>query len=154
MTVTDDIRALLIADATLTGYLPGGIHDLPLDPADAVTGLAWKSHPVTGVKRIQPCAVLLEPQEVDSPVGRNPGRRLDSDIWPDLVFYAERSEWNAIELADQRAMNLLHGQRIGLADISATGYRARPLEADELPGHVWTTLRRYRGQMVRHLAGV
>ena len=58
-----------------------------------------------------------------------------------------------LDAADERAMELLHGLRVGTADIAATGYRARPLDADELPGDVWTTLRRYRVQMSRHIAG-
>lgn len=151
MTATDDMRAILAADVELGTYLPGGIFKDPLDPASDVTGVVWQANPITGVKHLVPCAVLLEPQEVDSPIGRNPGRRLDSDIWPELVFYAEASDMAVFEQADERAMELLHGQRIGLVDISATGYRARPLEAPELPGNVWMTLRRYRGQRSRHI---
>jgi hypothetical protein len=155
MTDTDDMRAILAADAEMTSYLPGRIWDRPLNPADPdMKDVVWVAHPVTGVKRLVPCAVLLEPQEVDSPFGLNPGRRLDTDIWPELVFYAPLSEWSAIEQADERGMELLHNQLIGTTDISATGYRARPLEADELPGDVWSTLRRYRGQRSRHIAGV
>jgi hypothetical protein len=91
---------------------------------------------------------------VDSPIGLNPGRRLDVDQWSELVFYAEAIDMAAtFDAADARAMELLHGQRIGLADISATGYRARPLEADELSGNIWTTLRRYRMQLSRHIGG-
>lgn len=154
MTTIDDMLAIIRADAELATLLPGGIHGSPLDPDDPETGQAWRAHPVTGVKRLLPSAVLLEPQEVDSPVGLNPGRRLDSDLWPELYFYAERADMAAtFTPADERAMELLHGQRIGLADIDATGYRAPPLNADELPGDVWNIFRRYRVQTVRHIAG-
>lgn len=155
MTVTEAMLAILRADAEFVALLPGGIHDRPLDPDDPETGAAWQAHPVTGVKRLLPSAVLLEPQEVDSPIGRNPGRRLDSDLWPELVFYAERADVSAtFGAADERGMELLHGQHINNADIMATGYRARPLNADELPGDVWTTFRRYRAQVSRHIARV
>lgn len=154
MSIVTEMLAILKADAALVALLPGGIFDQPLSPTDPVTGAAWQPHPVTGVKRLKPSLVMLEPQEVDSPVGRNPERRLDVDLWPECYFYAERAQMAAtFDLADQRVMELLHGLRIGNADIEATGYRARPLRADELPGDVWNTFRRYRVQMVRHIAG-
>ena len=155
MTITADLLAILRADAELTALLPGGIFGDALDPDDDVTGAAWQAHPITGVKRLRPAAVLLEPQEVDRPLALNPGRRIDVDLWPELVFYAERGDVPAtFGPADERAMELLHGIRVGLADVSATGFRARPLNADELPGDIWTTFRRYRVQTVRHIAEV
>jgi hypothetical protein len=155
MSVTDDMRAILAADATFMALLPGGLYGEPLDPASPVTGAAFVITPPSTVKRLRPCAVLLEPQEVDDPRGRNPERRLDAELWLELVLYAERGAMAAtFDPADVRAMALLHGQQLGLADVTATGYRARPLEADELPGNVWTTLRRYRARLVRHIAGV
>ena len=148
-----DILTILRDDPVMQSLLPGGIYDSPLDPDDPETGQAWQPHPVTGVKRLVPCAVMLPPQEVDHPLGLNPGRRIDVDFWPELVFYAERRRVeDTFDAADERAMELLHGRRIGLADIEATGYRAALLDADELPGDVWTTLRRYRVQTVRHIA--
>lgn len=147
--------AILRDDPVLHTLLPGGIHDQPLDPDDPVTGQVWQPHPVTGVKRLVPCAVMLQPQEVDAVFGLNPGRRLDVELWPELVFYAERRDMAAaFDAADSRAMGLLHTLRVGNADITATGYRAAPLDADELPGDVWTTLRRYHVQTVRHIAEV
>ena len=155
MTVTDGLRAILQADAGLATILPGGIYGQPLSPSDPVTGAAWVANSTTGIKRIRPCAVVLEPQEVDDPRGRNPERRLDSELWPEVVFYAEAAGMaTAFALADARVMELWHGRRIGLADIAASGYRARPLEADELPGNVWTTFRRYRVRLVRHIVEV
>jgi hypothetical protein len=152
--VLSEILRILREDALLSSILVGGIYDQPLSPTDPVTGAAWQPNPVTGVKRLKPTIVLLEPQEVDSPVGRNPERRLDSDLWPECYFYAERAQMAAtFDPADQRVMELLHGVQIGNADIAATGYRARPLRADELPGDVWNTFRRYRVQTVRHIAG-
>lgn len=154
MSIVTEMLAILKADAALVALLPGGIYSDPLSPTDPVTGAAWRAHPITGVKRLLPSIVLLEPQEVDSPVGRNPERRLDSDLWPECYFYAERPQMAAtFDPADQRVMELLHKLRIGNADIAATGYRARPLRADELPGDVWNTFRRYRVQTVRHIAG-
>lgn len=154
MSVTTDLLAILKADAALVALLPGGMYSEPLSPTDPVTGVAWQANAMTGVKRLKPSLVMLEPQEVDSPVGRNPERRLDSDLWPECYFYAERPQVAAtFDPADQRVMELLHKIRIGNADIEATGYRARPLSADELPGDVWNTFRRYRVQMVRHIAG-
>lgn len=155
MTIMDDLRTILREDDALTLILPGGIFATPLNPDDPVTGAAWQPHPVTGIKRLLPCLVVLDPQEVDSPFGRNPGRRLDTDLWPELVFYARRGDVTAtFEAADERAMALLHDLRIGTADVAATGYRARPLEADELPGNVMTIFRRYRVQRSRHIAEV
>lgn len=149
----DAVLAILRDDPVLAELLPGGIHDRPLDPDDEVTGRVWQPHPVTGVERLVPCAVLLPPQEVDHPRGLNPDRRLDVDCWPELVFYAERRDMAAtFDAADLRAMELLHGRHIGLADITATGYRAALLDADELPGDVWTTFRRYRAELSRHIA--
>lgn len=153
MTTHDAMLDILQTDAELVAILPGGVYDAPLSPDDPVTGAAWQAHPITGVKRLLPAAVMLRPQEVDHPFGLNPGRRMDIDIWPELVIYAERADMPAtFDAADQRAMELLHNQTIGLADITATGYRARPLDADELPGDVWTTLRRYRVVLSRHIA--
>lgn len=154
MSITGNLLTILKADSILTGLLPGGMFGVPLDPKNPVTAGAWVANPTTGIKRLRPCAVMIEPQEVDSPIGLNPGRRLDVDQWPELVFYAEATDMaTTFDAADARAMELLHGQRIGLADISATGYRARPLEADELSGNIWTTLRRYRAQLSRHIGG-
>jgi hypothetical protein len=154
MSITGDLRTILKADPVLTGILPGGIFGVPLDPKGTETKDAWVANPQTGIKRLRPCAVMLDPQEVDSPFGLNPGRRLDVDQWPELVIYAEATDMEAtFDPADTRAMELLHGQRIGLAEITATGYRARPLEADELSGNIWTTLRRYRAQLSRHIGG-
>jgi hypothetical protein len=151
MSVTAQLRTILQGDSLLAGLLPGGIHG---EPITASTAGVWLVHPQTGIKRLRPCAVMLDPQEVDSPIGLNPGRRLDVDQWPELVFYAEATDMaETFDPADARAMELLHGQQIGLAEISATGSRARPLEADELPGNVWTTLRRYRAQLSRHIGG-
>jgi hypothetical protein len=153
MSIVDDMLTILRADAELTALLPGGMYSEPLSPKSPVTGTAWAAHSLTGVKRLRPSAVLLEPQEVDSPVGRNPGNRLDTDLWPELVFYAERADMAAtFGPADERAMELLHGQWRGLAEIKATGFRTRPLEADELSGDVWTVFRRYRVHLVRHIA--
>ncbi|MGI8404977.1 MAG: hypothetical protein ACR2OE_09490 [Thermomicrobiales bacterium] len=155
MSITTNLIAILNADAALVALLPGGIYSEPLSPKDPVTGAAWQANPMTGVKRLKPALVLLEPQEVDAPLGLNPERRLDVDQWPECYLYAERRDIAAtFDPADQRVMELLHGRRIGNADISATGYRARPLNADELPGDVWNTFRRYRVQTVRHIAGV
>ena len=155
MTVIDDMRGILAADATLMALLPGGIHDRPLDPDDPVTAGAWAVvNPATGVKRLWPAAVLLEPQEVAHPFGRNPERRLDVDLWPDLTFYAPAGDMATLEAADERAMALLHKTRMGLADIAATEFRAAPLRADELPGEIVTFFRRYRVQTVRHIAEV
>lgn len=154
MSVTSDLITIARADAELMTYLPGGIYAQPLSPDSPVTGTAWQPSLVTQVKRLRPCAVLLEPQEVDDARGLNPERRLDVELWPEFVIYAERADMAAFELADGRAMELWHGQRIGLADIAATGYRARPLEADELPGNVWTIFRRYRVTLSRHIAEV
>lgn len=154
MSIVTAMLAILKADAALVALLPGGIYSDPLSPTDPVTGAAWQPNPVTGVKRLKPSLVMLEPQEVDSPVGRNPERRLDVDLWPECYFYAERPQMAAtFDPADQRVMELLHEIRIGNADIEATGYRARPLNADEVPGDVWNTFRRYRVQTVRHIAG-
>lgn len=154
MHAIDVMLATLQGDAEITGILPGGVWDRPINPNDdEMRDVVWQEHPLTGIRVLQPCAVLLPPQEVDSPVSLNPGRRLDTDLWPELVFYAERMHLSVLDAADERAMELLHGLRVGTADIAATGYRARPLDADELPGDVWTTLRRYRVQMSRHIAG-
>lgn len=154
MSITTDLIAILKADAALVTLLPGGIYSEPLSPTDPVTGAAWQPNPVTGVKRLKPSLVMLQPQEVDAPFGLNPERRLDSDLWPECYIYAERPQMAAtFDPADQRVMELLHEIRIGNADIEATGYRARPLSADELPGDVWNIFRRYRVQTVRHIAG-
>lgn len=153
MSIVTDMISILRADAALATLLPGGIFSDPLSPSDPVTGAAWQANTVTGVKRLKPSLVMLEPQEVDSPVAVNPERRLDYDLWPECYFYAER--WDRAATfgpADQRVMELLHGLRLGNADISATGYRARPLNAGELPGDVWNIFRRYRVQTVRHIA--
>lgn len=148
-TVMDELRAILNGDTTMMGLLPGGVLDAPITTQ---TPVVWKTNPITGVKVIRPVGVLLEPQEVDSPFGLNPRRRLDTDLWPELYLYAEFSDMaDVFDAADDRAMELLHRQRIDLSDIEATGFRARPLEADELPGHVWHIFRRYRVQTVRHL---
>ena len=149
----DEAVTLLQADPVLTALLPGGIYTRPLDPDDDVTGQAWQPS-ATGIPTLQPSAVMLMPQEVDHPFGVNPGRRLDVDLWPELVFYAERRDMAVFDAADSRAMALLHGRHIGLAEITATGYRAAPLDADELPGDVWTTLRRFRVVLSRHIAEV
>lgn len=155
MSVHSDMLTILQGDAELATYLPGRVWDRPLNPSDpAMKPVVWQAHPATGIPRLVPCAVLLAPQEVDSPTALNPGRRLDTDLWPELVLYAERGDEAAFEMADERAMELLHNQLVGGADVTATGYRARPLEADELPGDVWTTLRRYRAQRSRHITGV
>lgn len=152
MDVIAAMLAKLRADAELTSILVGGIFDQPLNPDDPITGQAWQPNPDTGVKRLRPAAVMLIPQEVNHPLALNPERRIDVDLWPELVFYAERGDMaDTFDAADQRAMELLHRQRVGTADIAATGYRARPIDADELPGDVWTTLRRYRVQAVRHI---
>jgi hypothetical protein len=150
-----DMLAILQGDAELASSLPGGIWDRPLSPTDpAMKDVVWVPNAITGIKHLRPCAVLLEPQEVDSPMALNPGRRLDSESWPELVLYAERADMAVFEQADERAMELLHGRVIGTTEIKATGYRARPLEADELPGDVWTTVRGYRAQRSWHIAGV
>jgi hypothetical protein len=183
MSIATDLADILRADAELTVLLPGGIFTDPLNPSDPVTKVAWMANPTTGVKRIRPSAVLLEPQEVDSPTNWHSERSFATDLWPELVLYAERSDMPAVfTAADERVMELLHGLPLftyrtpsgtygvgvygnatysavepyatGNADIAATGFRARPMEADELPGDVWTTYRRYRIQMVRHIAGV
>jgi len=155
MSVWGDMLAILQGDTEMASYLPGRIWDKPLNPSDpAMKTVVWQPHPVTGIPRLVPCAVLLAPQEVDSPFALNPGRRLDVDLWPELVFYAERADMAVFEQADERGMELLHGQLVGGADVTATGFRARPLEADELPGDVMTMFRRYRAQRSRHIAGV
>jgi len=151
MSVHDALLTILRGDAELAALLPGGIHDTPLT---ATTPGAWVADPLTQVKRLQPCAVMLAPQEVDHPFGLNPGRRIDIDLWPDLYVYAERADMAAtFDAADSRAMELLHGLRLDLADIDATGHRGAPLSADELPGDVWHIYRRYRVQTVRHIQG-
>lgn len=151
----DEVMDLLRDDTTLMDLLPGGLYDQPLNPDDATTGQAWHADSLTGILRLQPCAVMLRPQEVDHPLALNPGRRVDVDLWPELVFYAERPDVaDTFDAADGRAMMLLHTRHIGNADITATGYRAAPLDADELPGDVWTIARRYRVQTVHHIAEV
>jgi len=155
MTTAEDMRTILREDLAFATLMIGGVYDRPLSPGDPITGAAWQPHPMTGVKRLLPSAVMLDPQEVDMPLGLNPGRRLDVEQWPELVLYAARGDVAAtFDPADQRAMELLHNQRIGLADVAATGYRARPLDADELPGDVWTIFRRYRVRLVRHILEV
>lgn len=155
MSVHGDLLAILRGDAALTAMLPGGIYGNPLDPNDPETGAAWVPNPVTGVKRLQPAGVMLPPQEVDHPFGLNPGRRLDLDLWPDLYLYGEGADaLDVLNAADERAMALLHGRHIGLAEVRATGFRAAPLVADELPGHVMSTYRRFRVVTVRHIQEV
>lgn len=150
MSVTDDLRAILVADATFTGLIPGGVLGEPL----TASGPMWEEDPVTGIKALQPTAVLLEPQEVAAPFGLNPGRRLDTWQEPELYLYGGRSALGDLDSADARAMALLHGQRLGLAEVTATPYRARPMPADELPGDIWHIFRRYRITAVRHIQEV
>ncbi len=150
MTVTDELRTMLREDPTFSGIMTGGVLAEPL----TATGSMWVPDPVTGIKTLKPTAVLLEPQEVPAPFGLNPGRRLD--IWqePELYLYVDHSDASLFDVADARAMELLHGQRVGLADIEATPYRARPLVAEELPGNIWHIFRRYRVTTVRHIQEV
>lgn len=150
MSVTDDMRALIAADETFMGLIPGGVLGQPL----TATGTMWQADPITGIKAMQPTAVLLEPQEVAAPFGLNPGRRLD--IWqePELYLYGDRGVIDTLMAADERAITILHGRRFGLAEIVATPYRARPLIADELPGDIWHIFRRFRITTVRHIQEV
>jgi hypothetical protein len=155
MSVIDDMLTILRADTVFAGLMPGGVFDRPLDPSDPVTNVAWAAHPLTGVKRLRPAAVMLPPQEVDHPFGLNPGRRVDFDLWPDLYLYAEGDgARDILDQADERAMALLHEHHIGLAEVRATGHRAAPLEAPELPGHVIHSYRRFRIVTVRHIQEV
>lgn len=150
MSVMDELRTMLRNDPTFMGIMTGGVLDQPL----TASGPMWTADPVTGIKSLNPTAVLLEPQEVAAPFGLNPGRRLD--VWqePELYLYADHSDVALFDAADARAMELLHGQRVGLADIEATPYRARPLVAEELPGNIWHIFRRYRVMTVRHIQEV
>lgn len=151
MTVVDAMRDILRGDATLSALLPGGIFDVPLDPDDSRTADAWLAHPVTNVPHLQPCAVLLEPQEVESTANWRTERAFAVDQWPDLHIYAEIAERARLDAADARAMTILHRTFIGVAEISATAFRGPLLIQDELPGEVWSTLRRFRIQTVRHV---
>lgn len=150
-----ELLAILRDDDVFTGLMAGGVFEIPLDPNDPVTSQGWQRHPLTGVKRLQPAAVMLRPQEVDMPFALNPGRRLDLDLWPDLYLYAEGPDaLDVLNEADARAMALLHGRHIGLAEVRATGHRGVTLPADELPGHVMHTYRRFRISTVRHIQEV
>lgn len=148
MTVTDDMRTILANDTTFAGLVPGGVLADPL----TTTGPMWTADPITGVKTLVVTAVLLEPQEVAAPFGLNPGRRLDLWQEPELYVYGPQDALDTLYAADERAMELLHGQRLGLADVTATPYRARPLVADELPGTILNIFRRYRITTARHIS--
>ena len=147
----DAMRTTLRNDAQLSAILPGGIYDRELDPNDAITGAAWVLHPETGVPHLAPCAVLIEPQEVDSTTGYRWEKSRAYDVWPDVYIYAELGDVSAtFDAADARIMKLLHDTRVGTATIEATGFRAAPLRSDELPGDVRHIIRRFRVQAVRH----
>lgn len=150
MTAIATMRDILRADTTYTGIITGGVLSEPLTTD---TDGAWTDpDPTTGIRTLKPTAILLDPQEVDSPFGLNPARRLDTTLFPELYTYAPRSLMAAtFDAADNRAMALLHEVTDGLATITATGFRARPLEADELPGDIMQTFRRYRIELSRHL---
>lgn len=108
------IKALLSADATLTGILTGGIytrHELGKQGLKADNSLASSAYALDdGFKVLQPCVVIRLRSDVPD------GNRFDAQSQTvsssgtlELYFYDE-SAFETIETARDRAYRLLHAK--------------------------------------------
>jgi hypothetical protein len=101
MSLRDDIKTYLEADATLTGILTGGVH-AGVEISRQNTPSAFDSN-----GEILPCALVKE--EADAKTG--PFH--ESSVTYILVFFYQRYDYDSIDQALDRVFTLLHRQKVG-----------------------------------------
>ena len=102
MSLSDDIKAALVADAPLVALLTGGIFNDVEEINRQLTPGAFDSN-----KEIKPCALI----KLGTESKRGPYER--SVQSPVTIYFYQRSGYNVIEQAMEKAYDLLNDKRIG-----------------------------------------
>lgn len=121
MSIDNDVRSVLAADATFSGYMTGGVYTwdttgpLFISRDNALTSDAFDAN-----SRLRPCCMVKVRSSTSVPSMTDPlplvGELQNLEIW----FY-EVDGYDAIENAKQRALVLLHEQCIGRHTLAYSG---------------------------------
>jgi hypothetical protein len=102
MSLSDDIKTALQADASLVALLTGGIFNDVEEISRQLTPGAFDSN-----QELKPCALIKYGTELKS----GPYERSVNS--PVILYFYQRSGYNVIEQAMEKAYDLLNDKRIG-----------------------------------------
>ncbi|HAE59364.1 MAG TPA: hypothetical protein DCG54_07620 [Anaerolineae bacterium] len=106
MTLIADVKALLLADATLMASLTGGVHDAA-EISRQLTPGAFDAN-----AELLPCALIKTGTE------NALARKIEAVQTPLVIYFYQRSGYSAIDLALPRTYQLLEAQHfIGIWEI-------------------------------------
>jgi len=102
MSLSDDVRAVLVADVTLMALLTGGVYNDVEEISRQNTPGAFDAN-----GEVEPCALI----KIGTETPRGPF--IHSVQTPVLIYFYEYSDFTSIDIALVRVYGLLHDQKVG-----------------------------------------